>query len=340
VSTPTGTFNITTGCAGLHFFIVAFALGAYFSYQTFETRIEKITYTAIVVALAIIVNWIRVSTIIVAGYVTDMQHYLVTVDHYRFGWMLFVLAMVPAYILGKKIKQCGNRTVSVDAQYATTENSIEFRLSAVFLVVGLLAVVPAFGAILNQISVRAVTTDLALPAEVGRWARIEHSSSDWTPNFIGAAAEVSKSYIGEGQILTVYLNQYNLQSQGQELINDNNYLIDTARARVIRQVVIPVLTENGRAHSAQLLETREGSGRKMLTIFWYEVGTRRLLSGTSVKFQELKWRLVGRVGSGVVAIQISCEFDCVVQKSALIEFASELANVMDRQKLLSMVPSN
>ncbi len=37
----------------------------------------------------------------VAGYLTDMQHYLVRVDHYYFGWALFAVAMAVFFLLAR-----------------------------------------------------------------------------------------------------------------------------------------------------------------------------------------------------------------------------------------------
>ena len=44
--------------------------------------------------LSLLANWVRVYVIIEAGYLTNMQHYLVRVSHYWFGWGVFALALV------------------------------------------------------------------------------------------------------------------------------------------------------------------------------------------------------------------------------------------------------
>ena len=51
------------------------------------------------IALALVSNWLRVFIIIVAGDLTDMQHYLVRVDHSTFGWVVFAVAMVVFLLL-------------------------------------------------------------------------------------------------------------------------------------------------------------------------------------------------------------------------------------------------
>src|SRR6185312_11077649 len=49
-----------------------------------------VVLTAIV---AIVSNWVRVLTIIQAGYTTNMRHVLVSRGHYTFGWVLFTVIM-------------------------------------------------------------------------------------------------------------------------------------------------------------------------------------------------------------------------------------------------------
>ena len=49
---------------------------------------------AVALALALITNWVRVYTLIIVGQYSDMQHYLITTDHYMYGWVLYGVAMI------------------------------------------------------------------------------------------------------------------------------------------------------------------------------------------------------------------------------------------------------
>ena len=85
VELPNGTFEIAAGCAGLGFFIVSLALVSLYGYLYMSNLRNRVLLIIFGALLAILMNWVRVTVIIVAGYRTDMQHYLVTVDHYNFG---------------------------------------------------------------------------------------------------------------------------------------------------------------------------------------------------------------------------------------------------------------
>lgn len=80
-----GVFEIAGGCSGLHFFIIALALAALYGEINDDSVLTRLELLALATVLALLTNWLRVYLIILAGYLTDMQHYLVRVEHYRFG---------------------------------------------------------------------------------------------------------------------------------------------------------------------------------------------------------------------------------------------------------------
>ena len=121
---PSGVLEISSGCAGLHFFIVGLAIGSLYAHQFLATNRYRILLVGVVVTLAILMNWIRVTTIIVAGYLTDMQHYLVTVDHYAFGWVLFALMLVPFVLVGHKMEKLESQQRQSPERSANTEACI------------------------------------------------------------------------------------------------------------------------------------------------------------------------------------------------------------------------
>ena len=93
IQIPAGSFEIAGGCSGLHFFIVALAIAALQGELDRDDWRTRWLLLGIAAVLALVTNWLRVFIIIVAGQLTDMQHFLVKVDHYYFGWFVFVFAL-------------------------------------------------------------------------------------------------------------------------------------------------------------------------------------------------------------------------------------------------------
>ena len=105
VTIPAGRFEIAGGCAGVAFFMTAGALAALYGHLHYDGRWgRRLLLLVIAFAGAMVLNWVRVYVVIVAGHLTDMQHYLVRVDHYTFGWALFTVALLPFYVIARRIE--------------------------------------------------------------------------------------------------------------------------------------------------------------------------------------------------------------------------------------------
>jgi len=100
---PSGSFEIAGGCSGLHFFIVAIAIAALHGELQDAAVKARIALLMLAALLAMLSNWLRVFTIIVAGYLTDMQHFLIQVDHYYFGWVLFAVVIVGFFLIANRV---------------------------------------------------------------------------------------------------------------------------------------------------------------------------------------------------------------------------------------------
>jgi hypothetical protein len=60
-------------------------------------------------ATGLAANWLRVFSLIVIGYASDMQNYLVRVDHLTYGWILFLVCMWPVFWYGARLERRGVR---------------------------------------------------------------------------------------------------------------------------------------------------------------------------------------------------------------------------------------
>src|SRR5690606_26272938 len=90
VELPAGSFEIVEGCSGLHFFMVSGTLACLYGWLWYARLRPTLVLLGVALAAAIVANWLRVFFVIYAGYLTDMRHFLVTVDHYYFGWVLYM----------------------------------------------------------------------------------------------------------------------------------------------------------------------------------------------------------------------------------------------------------
>src|SRR5690606_33862058 len=131
---------------------------------TLATRLKVI---ALADALALLSNWVRVYLIILAGYLTQMQHYLVSVDHYRFGWAVVAVVMVLFFVLARRfpvVESCAATSPQRAAESAA------LRPSAVALAFAALAVGPVWNSLAAATPAKLPAQDELLPAGAGTWS--------------------------------------------------------------------------------------------------------------------------------------------------------------------------
>jgi exosortase len=150
VEVPAGVFEIAGGCSGLHFVIVALALGALMGELRGDDWRGRLKLLVLAGVLGVVSNWIRVFTIIVAGHYSDMQHYLVTKSHYGYGWVLFAIAMAGFFLLERRMATPPTRTDVDPAPGVTAASAPPMQqalpLLAVAVTLGLVALLQALSA--------------------------------------------------------------------------------------------------------------------------------------------------------------------------------------------------
>ena len=320
---PSGTLEISDGCAGLHFFIVGLAISSLYAHQTLVTAKYRILLVGLVVTLSILMNWVRVTTIIVVAYVTDMQHYLVTVDHYAFGWVLFAILLVPLTLVGHKMERLEGRQHQLPDRSET--NAVDYSAFAVstrhigFAIV-LLAAMPLTGVVLDRSVDRGHFADLDVPRSVGDWTWQTLVPPTWAPQFAGAEQEIHGQYVLGDEQIEFYVNRFARQSQGSELISSSNSLFDRAKWRERDRSTVLLNLSDGTVMRAKQLEVVSRDAFKQYFVYWYLVSDKVLVNSLDVKYHEFLQRLVGHAGSGVVAVRIECRHECESKLEDTLDF--------------------
>jgi EpsI family protein len=218
---PEGWFEIAGGCNGLHFLIVALAVAAAHGEIHRDSVRSRLWLLGIAAALALVTNWVRVLIIIVAGHATDMQHFLVRIDHYYFGWFLFAFALLLYLFLASRVPSGGNVTqppAPLDLQRPRSYR-VAAGLSAIALALG-----PAWSLVARSSGPNAVGP----PASVDGWSGPAMYLSDWRPVFANPDEEALVGYHSEtfGDV-AFYRAVYHSQRQGKELRGHGNSVVGT-----------------------------------------------------------------------------------------------------------------
>jgi exosortase len=316
---PNGTFVIEAGCSGVHFMIVGLAVAALYGEQRHDPGGVRLRQLALMAGLALLANWVRVYTVIEAGYLTDMQSYLVRVSHYGFGWCVFAVALFVFFWLAPLLGP--EPAVSPPAALPLPAGGAERRadLTAAAAAVAILLALPLLNAALRA---SHVAPPLAHPAAVLNPQAPWHTvlldvRSSWLPVFAGADELQRRAFGKTGDDAVEVLGvAYRIQRQGAELVGDTSSVLgDRLQARA-EQVVGSSIGPFREA------EVADRAGARSLIWWRYQVGERNLVN----PFVQQLWyginALVWEPPAGLLALRTPCNADCRNARRTLEEFTA------------------
>ncbi len=349
VHIPAGSFEIAGGCSGLHFFIVAIAIAALHGELQDATVKARGLLLMLAALLAMLSNWLRVFTIIVAGYLTDMQHFLIQVDHYYFGWVLFAVVIVGFFLLANRVLDSRlNRPTTERAgspEVSETQAAGRARLSlGCALALGALAVGP-----LLSVATPLVREQPSLPqrpADASGLMGLQQASGQDAGSVRGSAAigMVGETANGAGWMLADWTPSY----PGADYREQGVYWIEEASSPAgTNSTTGSRLGQGVKSHTAIYLSQRQGKeligydnsilgqsdlrvlastrrdalkvnefvvgardGRQGLIWYYYEIGSLHLTRGLAAQLAYGLGSLWSEPVSRVVALGTPCEASC------------------------------
>jgi exosortase len=314
-----GSFVIEEGCSGVHFMIVGLAVAALYGEQRRDSWPVRLRQLAFMAGLALIANWVRVYTVIEAGYLTDMQSYLIRVSHYGFGWCVFAVALLVFFWVAPFLGP--ERTPPPPAPVPPPSAAVRrAELAGLAIAAAILTGLPLINAGLRMS--RAVPP-LAHPAATLDPRPPWHSApldvrSAWLPIFAGAD-ELQRRAFGNAADETVEVLgvAYRTQRQGAELVGENNSLTgDRLEARAEQVVGSP-------AGPFREAEVADLAGAHSLIWWRYQIDGHNLVG----PFTQQLWyginALVWQPPAGLIALRTPCRGDCIGARHTLEKFVAQ-----------------
>jgi EpsI family protein len=323
VAIPEGTFAIEGGCSGLHFMVVGLAIAAYYGELHRDTLRHRALLLGLAGALALLSNWIRVSVIIEAGHLTDMQSYLVRVSHYGFGWAVFAVAITVFFLLASRLPAHPTQT-PVDSAVAGVGAGSWPSGPALVLACSALALAPALSWIAMRGDAAALAATLR-PVHVPGWSGPLAPASTWRPIFMGADSERFASYRQGASAVEWYTADYAFQRQGRKLLGYYNSILGKGG--------FTVLDQGMQADAGQrfvTLQLRDQEGAQSLVWYAYKIGEQTMTSGLRAQLWYGVTSLLGPVDSQIVAFRAKCEPDCAAAREQLRVFVASICDTTSR----------
>jgi exosortase len=327
VTIPEGTFRIAEGCSGKRYFIVALALAALLAGFTRMRPRRALAFMLGTAGLALLMNWLRVLTIIYAGHVSDMTNYLVAREHFSFGWVLFAVLAIIVCVVGVRLAPSSYRPRKIEpgrpmGQPISSSPTPVARspLTATAMVL-LTAPAGLFYAEYVTASAPSAAAANPLPGGAGAWIGPLAPDPDWSPNFPTASSVRRAAYRSSGGgSVEVFVADYDKVEAGAKPISPANTLLSgNWNARNGGRLQLYGAADKS-PREVRTLQALPPSGTPWLITYVYQVGAfvttdpalAQLVYGT------LSWKEA--ISSRVVAAAVHCRESCEEEESGVVNF--------------------
>lgn len=323
VRLPAGSIEIANSCSGLHELIVGLALAAIYGKLSGEPWRRRLQWLGLMGALSLIVNWVRIFTVVIAAYETGMTSSLVK-HHYWLGWWLF--AFVFAAFLWWTGRAAPLTRVPPSAEYrhaAAPASAFTLDRAPLTLTLAVLAAIPMLAYGMDLASSRnGMTLTLDWPSAPAGWAGpAKPNVSDWQPHFVDSSgASLTRYADPTGAAIEAFAVAYRVQTQRAKLLGYwNDLLGDPARMR--QQSLYMVDSSVGRW---QEIVAVAPDGSRSLIWTRYRIGNRVF---AQPRMSQLWYGLAAIARppvSSLTALRTACLPDCNAARTRLNAAASWL----------------
>lgn len=311
VQLPRGEIEIAASCSGLHTLIVGLALAALYGKVAGVPLRRRWLWIAAMGALSLIVNWVRIFTVITAAYFTRMHSSLVR-HHYWLGWWLFAGAF--ALFLWWTDRKSRLAHGEIERPTPSTEPNISVSTAnrtaaaALWSSLTVIALLPLTSYGLHWIRTDATTSiSIVWPADPTGWHENTLQGSEWAPHFVRPSAESRRRYTGvDGRTVDVFTVVYRVQTQDAKLLSYWNHLLaGDGHFRQRAERIVHSSTGPWRE-----LRVDDASGGRSLLWVRYQIGARHFVTPRLSQLWYGVLALVNPPLSSLTALRTRCAVDC------------------------------
>ncbi|MET0660807.1 MAG: exosortase A [Steroidobacteraceae bacterium] len=314
IEIPAGTFHIEDGCSGLHFFIVALALASLYGEVNRCSGVQRLKLLVLATVCALVRTWLRVYLIIVAGHLSQMQHSLVRVDHYYFGWAVFAVAMVCFFVVAARwLPDVTARNDDMPPTVARVRSSGDIGLRTIIVMV--LCAAPAWYGIARGFAVPELAVNE--PASVADWSG-PYAIAEPDGRYGLADARIQVRYAQADRSIELTIAGFREQAVGKKISGYGAQPLGQGETVLSR-------TEHTTASGAQFAESEIQGATDSTMLSWvrYEVGTQRFVSPAVAQLAFGVRSLAGTPPLRVVELRTLCTPDCGASRNALERFTRQ-----------------
>ncbi len=322
VHLPGGTIEIAGTCSGLHELMVGLALATFYGEICREPLKRRLKLIGVMGALSLLVNWVRIFTVFVAAYFTDMRSSLVK-DHYWLGWWLFAAVFALFLWWAERRPATGDKPQGPQTPRAKEPApGRPLKLAPVAVALGVMAVLPALAYAMDWAHSGDPAVGIDWPTAPSGWSGPRPvRGGTWRPHFVRPDGESLVSYTNaDGERVEAFSVAYRAQTQNAKLLSYWNHLLGE-KGRLRSESVRIVSSPSGQWRQTLAVGA---SGTRSLIWVRYRVGDRFFVRPRVSQLWYGLAALAGRPLYSLTALRAVCTPDCKAARSRLSAKAMDL----------------
>jgi exosortase len=328
IAIPEGTFEVAGSCAGQAFLMSGLTVAvAYWEISSLNARGRWLAL-ALMAALSLVSNWLRVFLLILIGHFTAMKSPLIA-DHGWFGWVLFAIMVSIFFAATRHIEL---RYGAKPAATATTPADTMAAQPPMIPVVGLSAL-----AMIGPLGVKAVDQlpRATSPAEIrelavtSAWQQLARSQRQplaygdtasirpWAPRYAGADRHEVQYWVRGADTVQVDRLIFSGRDHRHKLFADGNAM--DKRQAVLLDKVVGVSVGNT-VRSFRQAAVRVDSAENRVILYWFVVGGRSTGVPMVGRLHQSFAFLARSAPAELVAVSAACLQNCETAFEPLQDF--------------------
>jgi exosortase A len=226
---PSGFWSVVEACSGIRYVIASVMVGTIYAAVAYRSAGRRAAFLAASVLVPVIANWLRAYMIVMLAHLTNNK-LAVGVDHIIYGWAFFGVVMLLLFWVGSYWQESPLPSDAPAAPSAgpTARVASDPRHGMLFLAAIAAFAVAAIWRPIEAAIERPVNEGvpiLASFAGANGWAPSEAPIADWTPHYLGYAADLKQTFRKEGRDVGIYVAYFRNQTKGRELVTSGNVLV-------------------------------------------------------------------------------------------------------------------
>ena len=318
VHLPGGTIEIAGSCSGLHALIVGLALSTFYGEICGEPLRRRLKLIGVMGALSLLVNWVRIFTVFVAAYFTDMHSSLVK-SHYWLGWWLFAGAFVLFLWWAERQPASGrDKPASQPRPAQAGAPGRPLKLAPVAAALAVMAVLPALAYGNDWAHAAQPAVEIHWPVPPAGWSGPRSITGGvWRPYFRHPGAESLVRYTDAGgQSIEAFAVAYRVQTQQGKLLSYWNSLLGARHRRTLRRRSVRIVSSPSGPWREMVAVDRAGT--RFLIWSRYRVGNRLFVEPRlSQLWYGLEALVLRPPMSSLTALRAVCRPNCKAARAIL-----------------------